>query len=232
MCEVGEKGNAFVSRSFSLYRTSAAAVAAADDSCPVTYLLQELGELRRVRRNVPQDLHRNVSPAVGPAVEVAKGSGSDALVADDLGGVELEVVGGRRRAREGRSRDEAVDDVVRSSVGYRAAAAREGAARGARASSRSSDRGQRPNARLGAASRSSSVRAPRPRPRRACSSGRRVGPRRRQLRQPLGQNVFQFIRRLAGPAVDDEDVEREAVERVEGVRLADVEVEVALVLSF
>jgi hypothetical protein len=55
-----------------------------------------------------------------------------------------------------------------------------------------------------------------------------VRPRRGQLRQPLAQDVLELVGRLPRPAVDDEDVEREAVEGVEGVRLADVEVEVAL----
>ena len=72
-------------------------------------LLQEFGELRRVGRDVAEDLDRDVGAAVGPAVEVAEGARCDALVADDLGGVELEVVRRGRRARQGGGGDEAVD---------------------------------------------------------------------------------------------------------------------------
>ena len=185
-------------------------------------LLQELCKLRRVGRDVAEDLDRDVRAAVGAAVEVAESARGDALVADDLRGVELEVVGRRGGAREGRGGDEAVD----------VASVCEGAARGGQprggvspAARSSSDRRERSQAGLGAAlGRFGASGGPSHPP----PAGRRVRPRRGQLRQPLAQDVLELVGRLPRPAVDDEDVEREAVEGVEGVRLADVEVEVAL----
>lgn len=190
-------------------------------------LLQELGKLRRVGRDVAQDLDGNVGAAVGPAVEVAERARGDALVADDLGGVELEVVRGRGRAREGRGRDEAVCGV--SSFALEAAASAAAAARGGGAGRGSPPayRRQRSHSwlllRVGVCVGICSTSGV------SCSSGRRVGPGGRELREPLRKHVLELVRGLARPAVDDEDVEREAVERVEGVGLADVEVEVALV---
>ena len=187
------------------------------------HLLEELGKLRRVGRDVAEDLDGDVGAAVGAAVEVSEGARGDALVADDFCGVELEVVGGRGRAREGRGRDEAVGGGGKAAVPpvrEGAAAARGGRAGGGRPSP---DRRQRSHAGLRVGSRSrAGVCGSSASSSSSSSSRRRVGPRGRQLRQPLGQDVLELVGGLSCPAVDDEDVEGEAVEGVEGVGLADV----------
>ena len=126
----------------------------------------------------------------------------------------------RRGAREGRGGDEAVDVASVCEGAARGGQPRGGVSPAARSSS--AERRERSQAGLGAAlGRFGGPSHPPP-------AGRRVRPRRGQLRQPLAQDVLELVGRLPRPAVDDEDVEREAVEGVEGVRLADVEVEVAL----
>lgn len=66
---------------------------------------------------------------------------------------------------------------------------------------------------------------------RAADAGPRAGalrPGRRQLLQPLAEQLLQVLHARARPAIHHEHIQREAVRRVERVRLRDVQAQVPL----